>query len=60
MSAMGSKAADPVESSLYPYNVLWINDEHNLAVNYMCSEMMWGLFTFQWWSVFSKDQAVDG
>ena len=57
MSSMGGKEID--EDSLYPYNVLWINDEHDLAVNYMCSEMMMGLFTFQWWSVFSKNQAVD-
>jgi hypothetical protein len=25
----------------------------------MCSEMMMGLFSFQWWSVYSKNQAVD-
>ena len=44
----------------YPYNILWVNDDHTLAVNYMCSEMMWGLFSFQWWNVMSKDQSVDG
>ena len=59
MATMGDKASDPVEGKLSPYDVLWINDDHTLAVNYMCSEMMMGLFTFQWWSVFSRDQAVD-
>ena len=52
--------SDKPEEDLSQYNVLWVNDDHTLATNYMCSEMMWGLFSYQWWSVISKDQAVDG
>ena len=37
-----------------PYDILYINDDHTVAVNYMCSEMFMGMATFQWWSVISK------
>lgn len=41
-----------------PYDVLWINDDYTIGVNYMCTEMMMGMMTFQWWSVFSRDQTA--
>jgi len=60
LGAMKYDEAEPKSvDDMFSYNVLWINDEHDLAVNYMCSEMMMGLFSFQWWSVYSKNQAVD-
>ena len=41
-----------------PYDILYINDDHTVAVNYMCSEMFMGMATFQWWSVISKSQTI--
>jgi len=53
---MGDDASEKTDDELFPYDMLWINDEHTVALNYMCSEMMFGLFSFQWWNVMSKEQ----
>jgi hypothetical protein len=58
LSWMGDKERKP-DDDLYPFNILWINDDHDLAVQYSCSEMMMGLFSYQWWGVISKNQAAD-
>ena len=43
----------------WAYDVLYVNDDHTVATHYMCSEMMWGAFTFSWWNVVSKSPTLD-
>ena len=44
---------------LYPYDVLYVNEDSTVATHYMCSDMMWGAFTFSWWNVVSKTPTLD-
>ena len=57
LSSMGPKAYRKPDAELRPYNILWINEDHDLAVSYSCSERMWGLFSYQWFSVISKSRS---
>ena len=43
----------------FNFDVLYINDDHTVATHYMCSEMMWGAFSFSWWNVVSKSPTLD-
>ena len=45
--------------TLYPYDVLYVNDDHTVATHYMCASMMSGRFTFSWWNVVAKTPTLD-
>tara|TARA_B110000503_G_C6984396_1_gene344627 strand:+ start:203 stop:751 length:549 start_codon:yes stop_codon:yes gene_type:complete len=52
-------ATSDTRDEAFNYNVLYVNDEHTVAVNYFCDVMMLGAFSFSWWNVVSKTPTLD-